>query len=724
MGTHPIFESDFDCLTERIGSKMIHNPKQIEFAENLIIKLFPDQFTRPLPNIDRQTVEYLCNNYQNLKFRRILKAVELAWTENLVPGSYFKANTRPVVQNVSQPSPIGRLVQPNKAPSSPNPFVPSTQNIGTQAIQINITPNGKTPRAKRTAPALGPQTCSALFKKRKEQIENSSKRNTDPDSFLIPHQTPHQLTKTQKGPTTSNAQVLNNKVTNSLRNGNDKPLSMASLPPDLRQNLEKTLNSHLNNSAPKISPPNEASTNDSLAKDDILTIDVSKPGPSGLQSTKPAEKPSTSSAFVDKTSTELQTPISKPSPMLAIVSKPTDSLKSPTITVNAISPKAPSPTDIMDTIAGGKRMTLDVNMPSNMDDIRRALRETKHKSSDAESKTPKVTEPDRTVIDKIIGARSKSDKSKIDSDLQNILNDVNGKIERCASTDSSSTDSGNETVENPGSSSLPSPKNSTRDQNKGTKQKKVPAETEKIARSGIEILSSIEVLDSDEEAEVQKNRENVKRNIREILAETDGVVTIDDSDDEHSSNEENNKNPKSKNNNHKSNSNHLDDLLDIDHENGENDTDEEEEAESELEPVKKVPRTKRNEPRSFVKSGYDLVKSRSRKKSTDVVSRRELPTKKKQKPSTKIIPEVIIPPPAVEHPPTPPEVCQDEKGNFIVKKVLKTRRTKENGIEYKCRYVGFTKDDDEWVTFDAMEGTEKQKKKLIAEYEKRKSKKN
>jgi len=37
--------------------------------------------------------------------------------------------------------------------------------------------------------------------------------------------------------------------------------------------------------------------------------------------------------------------------------------------------------------------------------------------------------------------------------------------------------------------------------------------------------------------------------------------------------------------------------------------------------------------------------------------------------------------------------------------------------------VGFTKDDDEWVTFDAMEGTEKQKQKLIADYEKRKSKK-
>ena len=165
---------------------MIHNPKEIEFAENLIIKLFPDQFKRPLANIDRQTVEYLCNNYQNLKFRRILKAVELAWTDKLF--TFITPNTRPVIQHVSQPSPIGRLVQqPTRAPGSPNPFIPSPQNIGTQAVQINLTPNsnapsnGKAPRAKRSAPSLGPQTCSALFKKRKEQVENSA--NNNPDRF-------------------------------------------------------------------------------------------------------------------------------------------------------------------------------------------------------------------------------------------------------------------------------------------------------------------------------------------------------------------------------------------------------------------------------------------------------------------------------------------------------------------------------------------------------------
>ena len=274
------------------------------------------------------------------------------------------------------------------------------------------------------------------------------------------------------------------------------------------------------------------------------------------------------------------------------------------------------------------------------------------------------------MIYRSLGDRSKSDKSKIDSELQNILNDVNGKLETStdvASTDSSSTDSGNETV--PSSSSLPP---ATPDPNKGTKPRKTSGDKEKIAPAGIEISSSIQVLDSDEEEEVQKNRENVKRNIRRVLAETDGVVTIDDSDDDHSSDEKSggNKRSKSKNNNHKSNSNHLDDLLDTDQENDENDpTDEENEPESEPEPEKRAPKKKRNEIKSFVKSGYDLVKSRSRKRSSDATSSRN----KKQKPQTKIVPVTIIPPP------TPPRVDegtpprQDEQGNFVIKKILKTR---------------------------------------------------
>ena len=271
------------------------------------------------------------------------------------------------------------------------------------------------------------------------------------------------------------------------------------------------------------------------------------------------------------------------------------------------------------------------------------------------------------MIYRSLGDRSKSDKAKIDSELQSILNDVNDKLETdVGSTDSSSTDSGNETV--PSSSSLPP---ATPDPNKGTKPRKTSEDKEKIAPAGIEISSSIQVLDSDEEEEVQKNRENVKRNIRRVLAETDGVVTIDDSDDDHSSDEKGERNgkSKSKNNNHKSNSNHLDDLLDTDQENDENDpTDEENEPESEPEPEKSA-KKKRNEIKSFVKSGYDLVKSRSRKKSSDATSSRN----KKQKPQTKIVPVTIIPPP------TPPRVDegtpprQDEQGNFVIKKILKTR---------------------------------------------------
>ena len=51
------------------------------------------------------------------------------------------------------------------------------------------------------------------------------------------------------------------------------------------------------------------------------------------------------------------------------------------------------------------------------------------------------------------------------------------------------------------------------------------------------------------------------------------------------------------------------------------------------------------------------------------------------------------------------------------------QRSKENGIEYRVRYKGFTKDDDDWVTFDAMEGTEEHKKNLLADYKDRKSRK-
>ena len=384
---------------------MIHNPKQIEFAENLIIKLFPDQFNRPLANIDRQTVEYLCNNYQNLKFRRILKAVELAWSDKLVAAefrqTFITTNTRPVIQHVSQPSPIGRLVQPNPAPGSPNPFIPSPQNIGTQAVQINLTPNsnappnGKAPRAKRSAPSLGPQTCSALFKKRKEQVENGANRN--PDRFLIPHQTPHQLTKAKQGSTQNNSTVSNKPTTSISTNKSDKPLSMASLPTGLLQNIEKfTKNSHANNTAQKMPMPNGISTNGSSTSDDMLTIDINKPGPSGFNSKK-SDSNTSPAVVVEQASKEIKT--SKPN---SIVCKPTDSPKSPSTAMVGSSVKMPN---IMDTIAGGKRISLNTNIPPSLEDIRRALEDDKP-PSESEKKNVESTEkaqPDKAVIDKIIG---------------------------------------------------------------------------------------------------------------------------------------------------------------------------------------------------------------------------------------------------------------------------------------------------------------------------------
>ena len=377
---------------------MIHNPKEIEFAENLIIKLFPDQFKRPLANIDRQTVEYLCNNYQNLKFRRILKAVELAWTDKLF--TFITPNTRPVIQHVSQPSPIGRLVQPNPAPGSANPFIPSPKNIGTQAVQINLTPNnnvspnGKAPRAKRSAPSLGPQTCTALFKKRKEQVENNANRN--PDSFLIPHQTPQQLTKAKQGP--NNSPVSNKPTKTSSTNSKDKPLSMSSLPTGLLQNIEKfTKNSQANTTAQKMPTPNGISTNGSSTTGDMLTIDINKPGPSGLNSKKLASN-TDSAVVVEQTTKQNQTPISKPNP---IVCQPTDTSKSPSIAI-VKSPTVNMP-DIMDTIAGGKRIPLNTNIPPSLEDIRRALGEDKSTSEGEKMNVTQKSQPDKAVIDKIIG---------------------------------------------------------------------------------------------------------------------------------------------------------------------------------------------------------------------------------------------------------------------------------------------------------------------------------
>ena len=144
----------------------------------------------------------------------------------------------------------------------------------------------------------------------------------------------------------------------------------------------------------------KASTNESSPNDSILTIDVNQPGPSGLQSIKPADK--ISSAEAEKTPTpNMQT---KSTPLQAVSKSADDPKPSAGVVVSSNTSLSPKLPDIMDTIAGGKRLSLNINMPSNMDDIRRALGETNNQNCDDAPKTTEVeSQPDRTVIDKIIG---------------------------------------------------------------------------------------------------------------------------------------------------------------------------------------------------------------------------------------------------------------------------------------------------------------------------------
>ena len=233
------------------------------------------------------------------------------------------------------------------------------------------------------------------LEKRKEQVENSAIKN--PDRFLIPHQTPHQLTKTKQGSTQNNSPVSNKPTTSISTNKNDKPLSMANLPTGLLQNIEKfTKNSHTNNIAQKMPTPNGISSNGSSTSDDMLTIDINKPGPSGFNSKK-SDSNTNSVVMVEQTSKEIQT--SKPN---STVCKPTDSPKSPSTAIVGSSVNIPN---IMDTIAGGKCISLNTNIPPSLDDIRRALEDDKT-PSECEKKNVKSTEksqPDKAVIDKIIG---------------------------------------------------------------------------------------------------------------------------------------------------------------------------------------------------------------------------------------------------------------------------------------------------------------------------------
>jgi len=54
MGTHPIFESDFDCLTERKMSEEVFEKKLLEKVDMSDIKLPPNLVVRPLSIADNE----------------------------------------------------------------------------------------------------------------------------------------------------------------------------------------------------------------------------------------------------------------------------------------------------------------------------------------------------------------------------------------------------------------------------------------------------------------------------------------------------------------------------------------------------------------------------------------------------------------------------------------------------------------------------------------------
>merc|ERR1711970_1671021 len=52
MGTHPIFESDFDCLTECLGLNMRKGENQLDLEAGAVdIKTKPEQWFRDIPEI-------------------------------------------------------------------------------------------------------------------------------------------------------------------------------------------------------------------------------------------------------------------------------------------------------------------------------------------------------------------------------------------------------------------------------------------------------------------------------------------------------------------------------------------------------------------------------------------------------------------------------------------------------------------------------------------------
>jgi len=87
MGTHPIFESDFDCLTDQsVACTVMVGGDIAKTVEDLLPTLFPSEFSKSLEAADKNTIKNLVEMAnQNKNFEKILRAVEISWESNLNP---------------------------------------------------------------------------------------------------------------------------------------------------------------------------------------------------------------------------------------------------------------------------------------------------------------------------------------------------------------------------------------------------------------------------------------------------------------------------------------------------------------------------------------------------------------------------------------------------------------------------------------------------------------
>merc|ERR1711976_973042 len=76
MGTHPIFESDFDCLTEKNGLRIIYGRKQS-------MKAWGPELWDAVDKVDHELNERINKNDRTLKFLKEKSSIDAEYSKNL-----------------------------------------------------------------------------------------------------------------------------------------------------------------------------------------------------------------------------------------------------------------------------------------------------------------------------------------------------------------------------------------------------------------------------------------------------------------------------------------------------------------------------------------------------------------------------------------------------------------------------------------------------------------